>query len=383
MASARAALTSAKPTRFVFATGCRDHYGTTEALRAAWGDEEVTLRTARVPVDEEGRFHMHGMPEIQLFYDLPRQQAWADYSQYQAELFAKRIESWARLVKRVTDGRKLTVFFYGYLFELVGSFSGHEALNQVLDCPDVDILVSPVPYGNRTAGNAAGFMSPVDSLPLHGKLWLNEDDMRTSILNEKDFPGWINDSMFGERAKTISETVNLLDRNTAALYTHRAGTWWMDLVGAGAFNDAAVWELMAERRPLFEQLGEQPRPFKPEVAVLIDERSRTYMRADWDYFYLGLMRLRDQITKCGASVGYYTLEDFLTGLVPKCKAYLFANAFYLDDQQIAKLHQRLEQEGATAIWVAAPWLSWPDWAGRKSSGASHSNGYRAEGWRRG
>ncbi|UCH33591.1 MAG: beta-galactosidase, partial [Armatimonadota bacterium] len=203
-------------------------------LREAWGDAQVTFETAGIPRFAAGRFPMHGAGRdevIQTFYALPEERDWVDFSAYSNDVMADKVVEWARLIKRETDGRKLSVFFYGYTFELPGSFSGHYRLQRILACPEVDALVAPYSYHERLAGGAGNFMSPVDTVTAHGKLWLNEDDTRTSVLDVTQVPADFTSSSVNARARDLEETTNILERNFAALLEHRAGTWWMDLTG--------------------------------------------------------------------------------------------------------------------------------------------------------
>lgn len=332
-------------------------YGNDAALQRAWGNASVTLPTAGVPAGEPGRFPMHmemSNRPIQVFYHLPAEQDWVDYSIYVSELAADRVIRWAELVRRETGQRKLSIFCYGYLSELIGSFNGHGAMQRVMEHPAIDILMSPVPYQFRTSGSAAGFMSPVDSVAAHGKLWLNEDDTRTHLVRPEDQPAWLSNGTFGKQASDLHETLNLLDRNVAQLLTHRAASWWMDLAGAGAFNDPAPWAMLHERLQLYAEVLGKPTPYRPEVAVLFDPESKYYVKSDWDAFYLGLMDLREKCSRSGVAVGWYTLRDFSTGVVPPCKAYLFANAYRLTPLDVQAIRARLDREGTTAIWCYAP-----------------------------
>ena len=82
--------------------------------------------------------------------------------------------------------RKLAVAFYGYPFEVApgtGRYAVQRAsrAGRLLKSPDVDVLCSPVSYLDRAAGGGGYFMAPVDSVHLHGKLWLVEDDTRTHL----------------------------------------------------------------------------------------------------------------------------------------------------------------------------------------------------------
>jgi len=339
-----------------FRAWLRANYEGDAALQAAWGRDEVTLDTACVPETEPGRFPMHGVradATAAIFYALPEEQAWVDYSRYVSDIAADRILDWARLVKRETGGKKLVGFFYGYNFELCGSFSAHDQIHRVLECPDVDLLGSPISYMGRLGGDPGGFMSLVDTIAAHGKLWFNEDDMRTSIVDPAKVPG--NAHLWhGMSAKSAGEDQGVLGRNLGAALVHRAGTWWMDLVGAGAFDAPAMWALMEARAPLFQEVYDHPTPYRPDAAVLVDLPSRSVIKSDWDASYRNLVTLRNESMKSGAAVGFYSLSDFVDGVVPRCKAYVFANAFCLSDEQTQAIRSRLDREGATAVWLYAP-----------------------------
>ena len=62
-------------------------------------------------------------------------------------------------------------------------------------------------------------------------------------------------------------------RNVAQEALRNFGTWWMDLGATGWFNDPAMWAEMKRLRALDEPLLKKPTPFRPQVAVVIDERA--------------------------------------------------------------------------------------------------------------
>ena len=272
-----------------------ERYQTDEALGKAWGDPKATLVQARIPRPERGRFPMHSIGDgrpIRVFYSIPGEQDWVDYSDYYSDLVASRVIDWARTVKEASGGRKLNMFCQGYIFEIGGSFSGHYALNKVLACPEVDMLMSPVSYAARQLGEPAGFMSPVDSISARGKLWLSEDDTRTAFIQLKDAPDWyqawfkppVTPQPYDKLARDLHDTQAMLERNLGMTFAHRAGIWWCDLPGAGAFKHPDLWRMLEERKEIYQEIYNQPMPYRPEVAVIVDERSRFSIRSDWDMF---------------------------------------------------------------------------------------------------
>ncbi|MCX7887036.1 MAG: beta-galactosidase, partial [Verrucomicrobiae bacterium] len=66
-----------------------------------------------------------------------------DWAQFQQEAMADCVIALARTTRRASRGKKLVVFFYGYVFEFAPvangpAVSGHYALRRVLNCPDID-----------------------------------------------------------------------------------------------------------------------------------------------------------------------------------------------------------------------------------------------------
>jgi hypothetical protein len=204
-------------------------------------------------------------------------------------------------------------------------------------------------------------MSLVDTIIAHGKLWFSEDDSRTSVMDPQYLgPNWATGFNGPITTADLDETLKVIDRNFTAIETHRAGTWWMDLIAAGQFNHPALGELLKRRVAGYQQQLAALSPYRPDVAVIVDERSKECIRSDWSVNSWTMVLMRHAMGLCGREVGWYSLTDFVAGVVPECQTYLFANAFCLDDQQCDAILARLRREQARAIWVYAPGYLQPD-----------------------
>eukprot|EP01046_Picozoa_sp_COSAG06_P034220 COSAG06_NODE_3567_length_5177_cov_13.422804_2_plen_240_part_00 len=118
--------------------------------------------------------------------------AFADVETTQLNLFfadtvAHAIETLATAAKKVSGGKLMTISFYGYLMGLADSRlagSGHLALHRLLRFPDLDAIASPYMYNHLVRNNSEGPLlphGPWDAAPPHGKVWIVEDDSRTSL----------------------------------------------------------------------------------------------------------------------------------------------------------------------------------------------------------
>ena len=109
-------------------------------------------------------------------------------------------------------------------------------------------------------------MTAAESVALAGKMWLYEDDTRT-YLGSGDFPG---------RTTPLTrwkKPTRSWCRNTGGVRRANFATWWMDLGATGWFDDPRMWAEMKRLAALDEPLLAHPRPFRSQVAAVIDQRS--------------------------------------------------------------------------------------------------------------
>ena len=342
-----------------------EKYGSDAALAVAWGASDVTLASARIP---------HPVPcseaesadfKFDVFLTGPREQARIDYQEYASWLMSDRVLRICHLLRQETAGRKLVALFYGYLFELMGVAGGHNAMQQVLASPDVDLLASPISYQDRQPGGPASFMTAIDSVAANGKLWIVENDYRTEALDVSRLPEWMPIEGLGPKPETQVETLGVITRDFGSLYVHRCGTWWMDLISGGAFEDPAYWALIGARlKPLYDDLLRSPAPYRPEVAIIADEASAFHLRylgcGEGETYNplqrFGIHQGREILARTGVSLGYYYMNDFLAGRIAGAKVYLFINLYHVTDALIDQIHARLDAEEAVAFWQFAPGL---------------------------
>lgn len=315
------------------------------ALRRAWNAADVTCATAPLPTPAARRSAPAGV-----LRDPQHEQALLDFNEFQQEMMADEVCDLARAVRQATAGRKLVVFFYGYMFEFGAvrngpAVAGHYALRQVLASPDIDVLCSPISYFDRALGGGAPSMSAAESVALAGKLWLNEDDTSTHLSSGTQ-PG------HKERTHTLDDTNALLVRNVAQEALRNFGTWWMDLGSTGWFNDSGMWAEMARLRALDEPLLQHPLPYRPDVAVVVDPAGMLDVSGQgWPVTLEGVYKARAELGRMGAPYGQYLLDDVLAGRV-RAKLYVMLTAWRLSAQQRQQLRRAIG--GADVVWCYAP-----------------------------
>lgn len=346
------------PMRRRFRSWLRERYQDDEsALRRAWNNPQVTFDTAEVPSAAEQFRSKHFV-----FRDPKLEQNVIDYYTCLADLCGGLVVDYCRTVKEATAGKSLAGAFFGYLMELAwnaGFFSegpdseystyqrsGHLGLARVLASPDVDFLVSPYSYGFRGIGGYGSSMLPTESLRIHNKLYIMEDDTRTHTDTHPAYG----------RARNLGETTAILRRNLGYVLTHGQGIWW--LIGKGAVETS----LEPAFKPMlksFQEIGsfalQTDRTPSSEIAVLLDDESFFYetVKNDLDLPLIFEQRLVG-LPRLGAPFDVYLLDDFIQGKLRPYKLYICLNPFRLDEKRREALKREMRRDGRVALWVYAP-----------------------------
>jgi hypothetical protein len=211
----------------------------------------------------------------------------------------------------------------------------------VLQCPDIDLLCSPIAYFDRGLGGCAPSMTAAESVALAGKMWLNEDDTHTYLATGEQ-PG------YREHVTTIGQTIAELRRNTVQEALRNFATWWMDLGMTGWFDDPAIWEEMKRLEVVDREMLEKPVPFHPEIAAVIDEAAMFRVAPGGAALSkAAVYEARRVFGRCGAPYGQYLLDDVAAGRV-HAKLYVMLDPWDLSAEQRARLEQ--STPGARWLW---------------------------------
>ena len=260
----------------------------------------------------------------------------------------------AAACRRGTGGKKLVVFFYGYLFEFGplrngAPLSGHYGLSKVLRSPDIDVLCSPISYFDRQWKGTAPCMTAAESVALRGKLWLNEDDTRTYLAETTRYGG----------VTDLPQTQAVMLRNTAQAALRGFGTWWMDLPGLGWYNDKRIWDVHVRLKPVDAAMVRRAAAFVPQIAAFIGQDSAIHLAGGSHMLGRRLIyESRAALGRCGAPYGQYILKDAIAGRVP-AKLEIYLAAWSLTPEQRKQLAAS-RKPGVTRVWCYAPGYLLPD-----------------------
>lgn len=338
-----------KPSRAGFREWLRHKYETEGGLRFAWNDNAATFANVEPPGLEELKAAGKGD-----FLKLPEQQKLADWWSYISFLTADTIQNFARIVKTGSDGDWLCGTFYGYVLQFHEPRivrAGHLEIDRLARSPYLDFFSSPTLYSHRSLkpGGYSTFMSLTESYKLHNKLWWNENDIRT--FRVLDVPNTHADQI--DRRQTLEETLALLRRELGNVIAHGISQWYFDM-GGGWYDDPRLLAEVEQQAELAKRLMEMDRSSVSEIAVVIDPGAFTLQSLSTrlnSWLVLGQIASLGQM---GAPFDLVTLGDMEN--LPQRKMWIFLNLLALDEEKVARIHERLRRDKAMGVFVYASGL---------------------------
>lgn len=309
------------------------------ALRAAWFEGTVNFDTLSIPA-----FH-RPFEEGEKFMRVSRKERrWVDYHLFLSDATAQLISNLAYTVKEASEGYFIVGVSYGYTFEWSHPYSGHLSLGKLLRTPEIDFIAGPPSYRNREPKGAAPFPSPIDSFPLSGKLYVSEEDFKTSIGTSTE------PDDFNPTIKTPQALESVHWRGVGAALAHSSGVCWMDLWGNGWLKTHTIWSRGAKARELLTRRMAAPIS-DPDVAVFIDERALAYL-IDQNSFALLVQNVRESVLRAGMSAGFYLLSDLAhREKFPETRLNIFVNAWDMRPEHRAAIKNRLQNDGKLLFWL--------------------------------
>jgi hypothetical protein len=278
----------------------------------------------------------------------PKQDAQSiDLREFITHLISGNILEFCHIVKEETQNTAICGTYYGYVMHIgrayFGPHSGHFALGRVLASPDIDFVMSPSTYSDRGLGGASGFMTAVDSVKLHGKLYIDQADVRT--LHATDPIG---------RVDTVRDSVSVLQREFANTVVNGVAPQWFDFGNGWIAGDARLMQAVGQMWQIAKQLQQTPRDTMDApngIAVITGEKSILYTKVDSNLNYTATSEQIAGLNRSGAAWDNYLLSDLPK--IGKYRVYLFVNCFDITDAQKKYIDQNLKKDGNILVWVNA------------------------------
>ncbi|MCR5149812.1 MAG: hypothetical protein K6B52_01130 [Clostridiales bacterium] len=239
----------------------------------------------------------------------------ARFFEYASFAVADDIAYLANVAKKASGGHVVIGTFYGYDLEVSSQLHGTHGLRWLLQSDDIDFICSPNSYiGVRDEDADWTEMYPADSVRLHGKLCLQECDIRTYLTRplgecapETD-PNGIMSAPIWQPVKDKQTSVSMIRKSFCRQLIKGNGFWWFDMWG-GWYDDPDLMAEMEKFRSIYvDSLTKPNRKSVAQVAVFIDESAYKYMK---DGALLGAIYNQRKIFGfLGAPYDIYDISDF-------------------------------------------------------------------------
>jgi hypothetical protein len=273
----------------------------------------------------------------------------------QQQVVAEDIEYFCRLAKENWSRPLLTGVFYGYIHMTFcrQASGGHLAVEQILNSPYVDYLSGPASYwsASREVGGSGNPRSVIESILLHGKLWL--DEMDNGFMQKNT--GFDNIRVTTE---PDPEYLSLLERNTILPLMRGTGLWYYDFglqKSFGWWDRPLYLEKISKIKSFFDKrLAEQQYP-EADILYVWDMESFYFVANKFTpVCYDQIDQAFEETARSGTVGDHIFLFDLPKVDLDKYKAVVFMNTYKITNEERDFILNKVAKNGRTLIWNYLP-----------------------------
>jgi hypothetical protein len=356
-----------EPARREFRKFLREQYhNDVTALRKGWKKADINFETATVDLKELQR------EDFFFFRDPSRSRMAMDFWTFLSDSVADSFIQIAQAVKKASDGQMITggwgfyAFSQAFLLGLNSPASSHQVtfsgIEKIVRSPYVDFVANIQSYAGVNAGTPLITNSPEDSLKLHGKLFLEEFDIRTFFTD-----------ITYSHSHTYSqkETIEIMHRDFGETIARNNFCWFCGFARGKGGRQSLGWyseESLVQELAKYSKISSATESFgnksvadlalfiNPRDIVTLDimDAKNALVNAHYNTVYQYLRKLPIQYDT-------YLLSDLSE--VMKKRSYKMAivlDGYFLSADQRQAIRQSFAGKAMTVLWMYAPGFSDPD-----------------------
>jgi hypothetical protein len=333
--------------RTAFSKFLQRKYGNDEGrLQKAWGNSQVNFTSALIPSEARRRgVSSQYMPWI----DWSTHQDVADYRECYVEATGDLAESACKTVRKIIGPSKTIHTWAGT--PMHGWFYSSAGFKRFLQNPSWDVSVSPMDYNIRLPGYPGGCDTVIDSISLHGKLFLTEQDWR-SIAAPTQFE---NMDFANGRMPSAAALRNGVRRESGMMIAHGQGAHFLDHSN-GHYALPELMDSVREAAEVFEKAAKVKERPEADVAIFIGEDSSLYLSDTLEsqvYWMRLTRRQRPEWDTSGVPYHLYLQDDLTHKDLPNYKVYIFIAPEFIEEKTRRRIEE-LKRDGKVLVFLHAP-----------------------------
>ena len=311
-------------------------------LQKAWGDNGVTLQTARGPERETWNKAAEGE-----FLTRPGSRRIIDFRKYMCYRTVLNQRSCAQAIKKACDNKKLVVIFSGYDLAVDASKIFHSGLSsawEILNAPEIDMTASLLSYSKRRAGDHGLDVNPfTGSHRLAGKIHWQEDDPRTHLAFTTS----------AGASQSPTETLQVMKRSIAQTVVRNTPTWWR-LFENSWFHENRIISTLQQGNKIIQSTKDADKSSTAGAAFIFDEKSHFVLSKKSPLAASCGTPLYAELKQAGVACDFYYQNDLFNPAMPDYKLYFFALSYQISEKERIAILQKLARNNAVAVWLYAP-----------------------------
>ncbi|MBQ7650007.1 MAG: hypothetical protein IJS15_03560, partial [Victivallales bacterium] len=341
-----------------FRAWLRERYkGDIVALRTAWKRPDATFEDLKPELDELRR------KDLASFRDPANGRMAMDFWEFQADAVANCASRFAKTIKEASRGNwicGLWGFYNVAMNHCTGNIGkGHHiaynAVEKILPDKNIDYIAAIQCYAGVNEGTPVVSIFAYDSLRRHGKLFLEEYDIRTFFTDLTYAAG----HLYSER-----ENHNIIKRDFGKSIARDHACWWVGFpighkgrLSVGWYaEEGLLWQLErchAIRKATYKY------PYKSvaEVGLFFEDRdiaSMDVMNGDPILASIQYNTIYKEMSLMGVPFEMNSLSDLNENSAKQYKVVIVMDAFYLTAEERNRIERAVKRDGKTVVWLYAP-----------------------------
>lgn len=333
-----------------------------QSLRHAWKKTDINFDTATPDMDELRR------SEQQNFRNPATGTMSMDYWNFLSDSMADAAIFIAQAYKKAC-ANELLVGVYGFynlaqLHLIYTPASSHHVayagIEKVLNCREIDFLACIQSYAGVNGGTPVITGMPDSSLRKHGKLFLEEYDIRT----------FFTDLTFSHSHTTSQqETLNIIRRDFGHALVRDNQCWFYGFArgfagrrAIGWYSEQSLIDELNRCHAIGKATGQYTNRSTAEVALFVNARdiaTMDIMDAPGTLANTQYNTVYRELKKTAVPYDCFLLDDFKAENLAQYKVVIMLNTFYLTSAERQNIRQILEKQQKTVLWLYAPGYSDP------------------------